>query len=52
MNKNKHAITKIPDKLWDKIRDIMPKEKPNNSIGHPIVPFRKVLNGILYVLRT
>ncbi len=29
----------------------MPTEKPNNTIGHPAIPFRKVLNGIAYVLR-
>ena len=51
-NKNKHTITKIPDKLWNKISDILPKEKPNNTIGHPIIPYRKVMDGIMYVLRT
>jgi transposase len=27
-------------------------EKPRNTVGRPVIPFRKVLNGILYVLRT
>jgi transposase len=27
-------------------------EKPNNTIGRTVIPFRKVLNGIVYVLRT
>jgi hypothetical protein len=31
---------------------ILPPEKPNNTIEHTIVPFRRVLDGILYVLRT
>ena len=31
---------------------LLPPEKTNNTIGRPIVPFRKVLDGILYVLRT
>jgi transposase len=34
------------------IRIILPKEKPFKTIGRPIVPFRKVLDGILYILRT
>ena len=51
-NKNIFTITKVSDELWDKIKTELPKEKPNNTIGRPIVPFRKVLNGILYVLRT
>ncbi|MDQ6724383.1 MAG: transposase, partial [Thermoproteota archaeon] len=45
-------ILKIPDELWNKIRIILPKEKPSKTIGRPIVPFRKVLDGILYILRT
>ena len=51
-NKNKAAITKISDELWNRISIILPKEKPNNTIGRPAIPFRKVFNGILYVLRT
>ena len=27
-------------------------EKPNNTIGRPVIPFRKVMDGIVYVLRT
>jgi transposase len=46
------TILKIPDELWKKIRIILPKEKPSKTIGRPIVPFRKVLDGILYILRT
>jgi transposase len=47
-----HTITNIPDELWDEITTILPKEKPSKTIGRPIVPFRKVLDGILYILRT
>ncbi|MEJ7641555.1 MAG: transposase [Candidatus Nitrosocosmicus sp.] len=46
------TILKIPDELWDRIRIILPKEKPSKTIGRPIIPYRKVLDGILYVLRT
>ena len=51
--KNKHsAIFKIPDIFWEKIKSIFPKEKPLNTVDQPIVPYRKVIDGILYVLRT
>jgi transposase len=51
-SKKVSTITKISDELWDKINDLLPYEKPINTIGRPIIPYRKVLNGILYVLRT
>jgi len=51
-NKNKSTITNISDELWDRISTLLPTEKPINTIGRPIIPFRKVLDGILYVLRT
>ena len=47
-----HTIIRIPDKLWNEIRLILPKEKPFKTVGRPIVPYRKALDGILYVLRT
>jgi len=51
--KNKHpTILKIPDELWNEIKSIFPKEKPLKTIGRPIVPYRKVIDGILYALRT
>ena len=46
------TVKRIPDEIWDEIRMILPPEKPDNTIGHPAVSFRKVLDGILYVLRT
>ena len=51
---NKHrTILKIPDELWDKIKSILPKEKPLKTVGsRPIIRYRKVIDGILYVLRT
>ena len=51
--KNKHpTILKISDKLWNAIKNIFPKEKPLKTVGRPIVRYRKVIDGILYVLRT
>jgi putative transposase len=46
------TIRKIPNDLWDEIKIILPPEKPDKTIGRPVVQFRKVLDGILYVLRT
>jgi transposase len=34
------------------IMAVLPAEKPNNTIGRPIVSCRKVMDGIVYVLRT
>src|SRR4249920_3334261 len=46
------TVKRIPDELWDEIRFILTSEKPANTIGRPAVAFRKVLDGIMYVLRT
>jgi hypothetical protein len=46
------TITHIPDDLWNEIKNILPAEKPDNTIGRPIVPYRKVLDGIMFILRT
>ena len=52
------TIKRISDELWDKIKikikikKVLPKEKSPKTVGRPIVPYRKVLDGILYVLRT
>jgi transposase len=51
-NKNNSTVTKISDELWDRISIMLPTEKPNNTVGRPAIPFRKVFNGIVYVLRT
>jgi len=52
--KNSHlpTIKRIPDKLWDEIRKVLSKEKPLKTVGRPIVKYRLVLDGVLYVLRT
>ena len=45
-------IRKIPDELWDEMKILLPPEKPNNTKKRSIIPFRKVLDGILHVLST
>ena len=55
MLKNKkyvRTIIRIPDDLWNEIEDILPDEKPENTIGRPIVPYRKVFDGIMFILST
>jgi transposase len=51
-NLHKRTITRIPDELWDEIVSVLPKEKPGNTVGRPIVPFRKVMDGVMFILRT
>ena len=51
-NKYLPTIRRIPDKLWNEFKKILPKEKPPKTVGRPIVPYRKVLDGIFYILRT
>ena len=51
-NKYLPTIRKIPDKLWDEFNKLLPKEKPPKTVGRPAVSYRKVLEGIFYVLRT
>ena len=50
--KDNRTIITIPDELWDEIKVILPREKPPKTVGRPIVPYRKVLDGVLYILRT
>jgi hypothetical protein len=54
--KKKHHLPifkRIPDDVWNEIKNILPKENPRNTKGHPAaVSFRQVLDGILFVLRT
>jgi hypothetical protein len=47
--KSKHLpiIRKMPGDLWDEIKIMLAPEKPDKTIGRPIIlPFRKILDGI------
>jgi len=48
------TVKRIPDALWNEAKLLISSNrKLNNSIGRPAaISFRKVLDGILYVLRT
>ncbi|MHB8730352.1 MAG: transposase [bacterium] len=46
------TIWRLPDELWAELRPLLPPEKPPGTPGRPVVPFRQVVDGTLYVLRT
>jgi transposase len=48
----KPTIWHIPGNLWAKFQLVLPPEKPAHTRGRSIVPYRQVMNGILYKLRT
>ena len=50
--KHLQTIRIVPDDLWEEIKLLLPPEKPNKTIGRPVISFRKVLDGIVYILRT
>jgi transposase len=50
--KHLHTIRRIPDDLWEEIKLLLPPEESNKTRGRPVISFRKVLDGILYILRT
>ncbi len=46
------TIWRIPADLWEEYRALLPLQKAAGTPGRPVVPFRRVLDGILPVLRT
>lgn len=46
------TIWAIPDDLWSVLQPLLPPPKQPGTVGAPQLCFRRVLNGILYVLRT
>ena len=52
-NNKQSTILKIPDELWNENKSTFPKEKPQRTVGsRPIIRYKKVIDVILYVLRT
>jgi transposase len=49
--RSRHVTSRILDKLWGEIVSVLPAEKPGNTVGRSIVHYRKVMDGIVYVLR-
>ena len=50
--KRKTGLREIPDVLWEKLVKIIPQYKISSKGGRPRADLRKIMNGILYVLRT
>jgi len=46
------TIWRVPDELWAECWALFPAEKPAKTPGRPVVPFRRVVDGVLHVLRT
>lgn len=43
---------RIPDALWERVGPLLPKVRRSPRGGRPRLPYRQVLDGIFYVLRT
>jgi len=46
------AAYQIPDRLWDRIRVLLPPPKRKKKSGRPRMPDRQAMNAVFYVLRT
>ncbi len=42
----------LPDELWNRITPLLPRHPPSPKGGHPRLDDRRVLTGILFVLKT
>lgn len=42
----------LPDKLWKDLEPFIPPDPPRNRKGRPVIPARKALKGILFVLKS
>lgn len=43
---------RVPDELWERIEPLLPRYRRSTQGGRPRVDRRRVLDGVLYVLRT
>src|SRR5216117_3507987 len=46
------TIWRIPDDLWLIVQHVLPREELQRSRGRPWIVPRRILDGVLYVLRT
>lgn len=42
----------IPDALWERLEELLPRYETSLKGGRPRLPLRRVVDGIFYVLRT
>ena len=47
-----NTLWQLTDELWVRIEPLLPLAKRPGTVGHPALSQRRVLNGILHVLRT
>ena len=45
-------LFRLPDALWERFEPRLPKVRRSPKGGRPRLPYRQVLDGIFYVLRT
>ena len=50
--KKKTGLKELPDIAWEKIEKFLPHYSKSPKGGRPRAELRKIMNGILYVLRT
>jgi transposase len=43
---------RLPDALWERLEPLLPKQRRHRKGGRPPLPWRPVLDGIFFVLRT
>jgi putative transposase len=43
---------RIPDELWQRLELLLPRRRCSRKGGRPRLEYRKVMDGIFYVLRT
>ena len=46
------TIWQIPDDLWVIVQHVLPREELQRSRGRPWIPPRRILDAVLYVVRT
>ena len=46
------TLWEVPDGLWARMEQVLPRDKRKGSVGRPALPNRQVVNGILFVLRS
>src|SRR5262245_21956446 len=46
------TIWAVPDDLWLIVQHVLPREELQRSRGRPWIPPRRILDAVLYVLRT
>lgn len=46
------AAYRMPDHMWERLEPLLPRRRRGRKGGRPPLPWRGVLDGIFYVLRT